>query len=45
MRLGRRPWLRAFAALGATALLALVFGLYFRPDMVFDLASRWWSCV
>ncbi len=39
----RRPW-RWLAYLAAAALLALVFLMYFRSHLVFDLASRLWSC-
>ena len=39
----RRPW-RWLAYLGAFALLVLVFLMYFRSHLVFDLASRLWSC-
>ncbi|MDI1260788.1 hypothetical protein [Aquabacterium sp.] len=39
----RRPW-RWLAYLGAVALLMLVFLMYFRSHLVFDLASRLWSC-
>lgn len=38
-------WQRTLLGLIATLLLGLVFCLYLRPDMVFDLASRWWSCL
>ncbi|MBC7699437.1 hypothetical protein [Aquabacterium sp.] len=39
----RRPW-HWLACLGAVAVLALVFLMYFRSHLVFDLASRLWSC-
>jgi hypothetical protein len=32
------------AMAGAMVLLGLVFLMYFRSQLVFDLASRLWSC-
>jgi hypothetical protein len=38
-----KPW-RWLAYLGVAVLLALVFLMYFRSQLVFDLATRIWSC-
>ncbi len=35
---------RAFVALAAAALLALVFAAYLRPGFVLDVANRIWLC-
>ena len=44
MRRAPHPWSRWLAYLGAGLVLALVFLLYFRSQLVFDLATRIWSC-
>jgi hypothetical protein len=35
---------RWLGGVGAVVLLGLVFLMYFRSQLVFDLATRWWSC-
>jgi hypothetical protein len=46
MKRGPRDWLKSRAAWYAASLLvlALVFASYLQPGLVFDLASRVWSC-
>jgi len=39
-----RPWFRWLAWLAAAATLTLVFFMYFRSQLIFDLATRIWSC-
>lgn len=42
------PWIRKLRTGGAFALvatlLALVFGLYSRPDFMLQMANQLWSC-
>jgi hypothetical protein len=42
------PWIRTLRTGGALALvstvLALVFGLYSRPDFMLQMANQLWSC-
>jgi len=43
-----RPWVRALktglALLVVVAALALVFGLYTRPDFLVQLSNQLWAC-
>ncbi|RZS32964.1 hypothetical protein [Corticibacter populi] len=41
----RRAVLLALAAVGALALLAVVFGLYRNPELVVRLADQLWACM
>lgn len=45
MKPGRPLWQRTALVAAAVAALALVFYLYWRPEMAFDLATRLWSCI
>lgn len=40
----RRNARRLFAWTAAIALLAAVFALYLRPDMMLSLATQLWNC-
>jgi hypothetical protein len=38
-------WRKLAWSVALLTLLGLVFCLYWRPDMAFDVATRLWSCI
>ena len=38
-------WRKMALSVVLLTILGLVFCLYWRPDMAFDMASRLWSCI